>query len=315
MTLHNKKLSILLLAGPTASGKSALALQLAAQINGVIINADSQQVYRELRILTARPTRADEATIPHQLYGHIPASTHYSVGMWIDEVSTAIQAAHTHNQVPILVGGSGMYHRALLEGLANIPPIPAEVREEARQRLEHEGTEAFYRSLILKDPEIAGHIDAHNPHRLLRAWEVITHTGTSLHTWQARTAPPPFLATHYHRFLLLPPREQLYQNANKRVHKMVEEGVLEEVKALLALQLAPDLPAMKSHGVRELQAYFNHEISLEKAIEHTQQVTRHYVKRQHTWFKKYAADFDVITPESGLDAMALRLKQALAIKH
>lgn len=286
---------IVILAGPTASGKSSLALRLAAQKNGTIINADSQQAYRDLRILTDRPSEADEAKAPHKLYGHVPASERYSAGKWIRDAEAAIRETWEEGRMPILTGGSGLPLRLLREGMAEIPEIPEATRQAVWTRMEEMGTDAFAADLLTKDPLLDGTLDIHNPQRLMRAAEVWEHTGESITLWQERNRPPAFPVTAFRPFLLLPARETIYEKINARVPQMVEEDCIDEVRALLAQKLDPTLPAMKSHGVREFQAYLEGTQMLEWAIDKTAQITRHYAKRQHSWFKKFGADYQTVT--------------------
>lgn len=272
-------------AGPTASGKSAAALAAARARGGVVINADSMQVYRELAILSARPGAAALAAAPHRLYGVVSARETCSAARWRDMALAEIDAAHAAGKLAILAGGTGLYLEALAKGLAPVPEIPSEVREEARKLIAGEGAPAFHARLAALDPAAAAALEPGDRQRLLRAWEVVTATGKSLLAWQRETATGagdgPALTT----FLFLPPREALYAACDRRFADMIAAGAIDEVKALLAQGLDPDLPAMKAVGVREIAAYLGGEMDRARMIELGRQATRRYAKRQYTWFR------------------------------
>lgn len=275
----------ILIAGPTASGKSAVALRLAETINGTVINADSMQVYRELRILTARPTPADEARAPHRLYGVLPAAEACSVGRWLDLARGEIAAARASDRVPIVVGGTGLYLAALTEGLAPVPAIPSEIRATARHLQAELGGPAFHAELAARDPVMARRLRPSDPQRLIRAFEVIEATGVSLAEWQRRPPAPPVLETPWHGVVLEPPRSLVYDRCNRRLEAMLDAGALDEVRALAALALDPALPAMKAVGVAPLLCHIRGETSRTAALAAAQTATRRYAKRQYTWFK------------------------------
>lgn len=275
----------ILIAGPTASGKSALAVALAERLKGAVINADSQQVWREWRILTARPSAADEARAPHFLYGHVPVTTAYSVGAWLGEVEGALTACRARGLRPIIVGGTGLYFAALTEGLAPIPPVPAEVRARAEALLAELGVEGFAARLAARDPETAARIDRANPARLLRAFEVIEATGVPLAEWQRRTPPPVVPLAEAVPIALTPPPDWLARRIAARFEEMLAEGVLEEVRAVMALDLPPRAPGLKVHGARELMAHLRGEMDLAEAGRRVVTVTRQYAKRQMTWIR------------------------------
>ena len=271
-------------AGPTASGKSAAALAAARACNGVVINADSMQVYQELAILSARPGAAALAAAPHRLYGVVSASETCSAARWRDMALAEIDAARAAGKRAILAGGTGLYLEALAKGLAPVPDIPREVREQARKLIADESAPAFHARLAAIDPAAAAALEPGDRQRLLRAWEVITATGKSLLDWQrepATAADAPELLT----FVFLPPREALYAACDRRFADMIAAGAIDEVKALLALGLDPELPAMKAVGVREIAAYLNEEFDRARMIELGRQATRRYAKRQYTWFR------------------------------
>jgi tRNA dimethylallyltransferase len=276
----------LIVAGPTASGKSALALAIAERFNGTIINTDSMQVYRELRILTARPTAGEEAQIPHRLYGIRPAADAGSVAWWRDAALAGMQEAREAGRLPILTGGSGMYFAALTDGLADIPDPGPDARAEARRLLADQGPAALHASLAHVDPATAARLKPEDSQRIARAWEVWRGTGRGLAAWQnIRSAPAPWRFT---AILLDPPRDVLRAAIATRFDAMLRDGALEEVRALLALHLDLNLPAMRAHGVPELSAYLAGALSLEEAGRRTELVTGQYTKRQATWFRHHA---------------------------
>ncbi len=249
----------ILIAGPTASGKSAAALVLAEHLRGTVINADSMQVYRELVILTARPTEAETSRVPHRLYGIVPAREAYSVGRWLDDAARAIGEAEGEGRVPILVGGTGLYFKALLEGLAPVPDVPPEIRKAWRERAEKVGAEGLYRELEARDPVMAARLRPSDPQRLLRALEVIDATSVSLSEWQGGNTAPVLAPDSVLKLVIAPEREALYAAIDARFAAMVEAGAIEEVRALLALGLDLSLPAMRAQGVRELASYLSGE--------------------------------------------------------
>ena len=270
---------VLILAGPTASGMSALALRLAEQLDGVIINADSMQVYRGLEILTAQPTAAEQATIPHRLYGDRDPGQPSSAVDWCHAARAAITAAHTEGRRAIVVGGTGLYLKTLLEGLPPIPAIPPDVRAATAAL----PTAELYAALSRHDPEGAARLKPTDRQRLQRALEVWQATGQPLVHWQAGPPDPlPFLV---HRVVLLPERQVLYDRINARFLQMLDAGAHAEVAALFEQRLDPALPAMKAVGVPELAACLRGELSLADAISRAQQHSRHYAKRQYTWFR------------------------------
>ncbi len=274
---------VVIIAGPTASGKSALALELAAALDGTIINADSQQIYRDLRILSARPDDAAIAGVPHRLYGYLDAAERGSVGGWRELALAEIAASHRAGRLPIVVGGTGLYLRALQHGIASIPPIPAAIREEAAALYRALGGAAFRERLWALDPVAAARLPPGDRQRLMRAWEVVCATGRPLGDWQNGTgAAAPY---RFASVLLAPPREALYAACDARFLGMIARGALDEVAALGARGLDPGLPAMKAVGVPDLLRYRRGEIALDDAIAAAQQATRRYAKRQMTWFR------------------------------
>ncbi|NKB43357.1 MAG: tRNA (adenosine(37)-N6)-dimethylallyltransferase MiaA [Alphaproteobacteria bacterium] len=276
---------VLIIAGPTASGKSGLALRVAEDLNGVVINADSMQVYSDLRVLTARPSAADEARVPHKLYGYLDGADACTAAAWAKDAATEIGSALTANKLPIIVGGTGLYLKALTEGLADIPDIPAEVREAARRMRIEDGNDTLYASLKDKDPEGAAKLKPKDRQRILRAWEVVEATGTPLHVWQQKAQAKPLIEARYTSVLFQPEREALYASCDGRLEAMMDDGALDEVTALVARDLDPALPVMKALGVPELAAFLRGGCTREEAVTKAQQHTRNYAKRQMTWFR------------------------------
>ncbi len=279
-----------LIAGPTASGKSQLALRLAAALGGRIVNADSMQVYRELRIVTARPTPADEARTPHRLYGTLSVLDVCSAGRWRALALAEIAAARRDGVVPILVGGTGLYFRVLTKGLAPVPAIRSEIRAAARARLREIGIDAFRAELGARD---AGSVVAPDSQRLVRAWEVLEQTGVALREWQRRQQESPShddLGPHV-RVLMLPERERVTAAIDARVPRMVEEGVYDEIVAFDALHPGYDLPATRAVGVRQFRAWVTGASTEGEAVTAVQAATRQYAKRQFTWFRNQASDW------------------------
>ncbi len=272
---------VVVIAGPTASGKSALALGVAEQLGGTIINADSMQVYRDLSVVTARPNAADLARAPHRLYGTLDGAELCSAARWAELARQEIAAAEG---LPILCGGTGLYLRTLLYGIAPVPEIPENIRTAARQRHAELGGEAFRDELAKLDPDAAARLHAGDSQRLMRAYEVVVATGMTLSAWQA-AQPPAETGLAPETFILLPPRDALYDAIDRRFAGMVAAGALEEVETLLARGLGAELPVMKAVGVPELSAYLAGRIPLEFAISQAQQASRRYAKRQFTWFR------------------------------
>jgi tRNA dimethylallyltransferase len=285
----------ILLAGPTASGKSALALQLAAQIGGTIINADSMQVYRDLRIITARPTPEEEARVPHKLYGHVDAAENYSVGRWLRDARATIAETRERGRVPIIVGGTGLYFMALTRGIAAVPPIPADIRASVRERLAAEGVAPLFAELLERDPVTAHRLMPGDRSRISRALEVVLATGRSISDWHREGMPPVVDPRQAERFFLDVEREELGRRIATRFDAMLVHGAMEEVEKLAARNLNPALPAMKAHGVPWLIRHLRGEIPLDEAAEGGKRDTRRYTKRQATWFRNQASDWPWLT--------------------
>jgi tRNA dimethylallyltransferase len=276
--------SVVVIGGPTASGKSALAVRLAEAFDGTVINGDALQVYRELSVLTARPGSAETRRAPHRLYGVLSAHQRCSAARWRTMALAAIAAAHGKRRLPIVVGGTGLYLRALMEGLSPVPPIEPEVRQAGRARHAELGAERFHAELSRLDPVMGRRLRASDSQRVIRAWEVITATGRSLSLFQR--IRPAKAALRFVPLVILPQREVLVAACDRRAVRMLEEGALAEVKALLALQPDPSLPAMKAVGVRELGEHLAGRASRQEALQALQRATRQYAKRQITWFRR-----------------------------
>lgn len=287
-----------LIAGPTASGKSALALALAEKHGGVIINTDSMQVYRDLRVLTARPTPEEEAQAPHRLYGEVDAAVNYSAGAFVVDAARVLAEVRSQGKKPIFIGGTGLYFKALTRGLSAVPPVPEDIRDAVRARLERDGVEALHAALGQRDPAAAERLNIRDRSRIARALEVIQATGRPLADWHSEGQPPLLRDGGYHALFLAPERETLYARIDARFDAMLKLGALDEVAALAERGLDPLLPAMKAHGVPALIRHLNGELSLEEAATIGKADTRHYAKRQFTWFRHQLPEFAWMTPEA-----------------
>jgi tRNA dimethylallyltransferase len=287
-----------LIAGPTASGKSALALELAQKTGGVILNADSMQVYRDLRVITARPTLEEEAIVPHRLYGHVDAAVNFSAGAWVSDAALVLAEARARHRPAIFVGGSGLYFKALTRGLSAVPPIPPEIREAVRVRLERDGVEALHAELGQRDPSSAERLKPRDRTRIARALEVIEATGRSLTNWHRQGLPPLLPPGSFRALFIEPDRDALYARIDSRFEAMLNAGAMEEVVALAARQLDPLLPAMKAHGVPALIRHLRGELTREEAAEIGRADTRHYAKRQFTWFRHQLPEFEWVKPDA-----------------
>ncbi len=284
--------NVVVIAGPTAE-IFALALGLAETLIGTLINADSQQRYRDLPILTARPTPEEMARAPHRLFGEMGPLENGTAGEWALAAAAEIRVALSDQRLPIIVGGTGLYLRALMQGLAEIPDVPAEVRVAARKRLEDIGNAAFHAELAMRDPVIAARLAPGDGQRMLRAWEVAEATGTPLSEWQQSTTTPP-IAAHFVKILLLPPRADLNDACDARFDAMMARGAVHEVETLLGSGVPRTAPVMRALGANDLAAYLAGEIDLTGATAAAKLVTRRYVKSQTTWFNhQFIADFTV----------------------
>ena len=295
-----------LIAGPTASGKSAAALTLAEQIGGVILNADSMQVYRQTRILSARPVDEETARAPHLLYGHVGVEEVYSVGRFQADAARALAEARARKRIPIFTGGTGLYFAALTEGLADIPPTPPAIRAEARVKLDAIGVEALHGELAARDPETARGLRPSDPQRVLRAYEVFAATGRPLARWQEEAGKPVLENLRLAKFVLDVPRAELIARIERRFRAMLAAGAMEE--ALMLQSLDPALPAAKMLGAAPLQALHAGTMDKEEAVAAAVIATRQYAKRQMTWFRGRMADWNWLTPaESNIIAQLKRV--------
>ncbi|WP_417826753.1 tRNA (adenosine(37)-N6)-dimethylallyltransferase MiaA [Thalassospira povalilytica] len=285
---------VLIVAGPTASGKSALALDMAEAFDGVVINADSMQVYSELRVLSARPDESETSRAPHRLYGVLSGREACSAGKWRDMAMAEINDCHAQGKLPIVTGGTGMYLNALTEGIAPIPDVPSRIRDSVTAELEDLGHAAFFEKLKKNDPETAATLDGTNTQRMIRAAEVFAHTGRGLASWHKEPMVPPPANMKFKKLCYMPPRDILYDRCNRRFDLMLEQGAIDEVRDLIALGLPDTAPVMKAVGVRELGAYLAGEIDLATAREKSQRETRRYAKRQLTWFRHQMSDKEII---------------------
>ena len=299
-----------LIAGPTASGKSALALSLAARCGGTVINADSMQVYRDVRVLTARPTAEEERRAPHLLYGHVDAAENYSTGRWVADAARVLSEAEATGQLPIFVGGTGLYFRALTRGLSDIPPVPADLRVRVRVQAEGVPAPELHAQLAAADPRTAAGLRPTDRQRTLRALEVFAATGRPLAEWQDKPGVPMIRPEEAAAIFLSVERDELRRRIDDRFDAMLDAGALDEVRALAARALDPALPAMKAHGVPWLMRHLAGEISLEKASAGGKADTRRYAKRQETWFRHQLKEFKWVEPERAMDYVLELIPQA-----
>jgi tRNA dimethylallyltransferase len=300
--MHNPGRAVLI-AGPTASGKSALALDVAESLGGVIINADSMQVYRDLRIITARPSADDEARAAHKLYGFADAAENYSVGRWCRDVEETLKEVGKQGRTPIVVGGTGLYFKALTSGLAAVPPIPADIRASVRRRLQQEGAPALHAELMHLDPAIAQRITVNDRSRISRALEVVLATGRALSDWHREGMPPLIDPARAAKVFITCERQELVRRIETRFERMMKSTALEEVRRLAERKLDPSLPAMKAHGVPWLIRHLKGEISRQEAVAGAVMDTRRYAKRQLTWFRNQMKDWIWASPDDALSAI------------
>lgn len=296
-----------LIAGPTASGKSALALALAERAGGVVINADSMQVYRDLRVLSARPSAEEEARAPHALYGHVDGADDYSVAHWVEDASRVLAEAQADSLLPIFIGGTGLYFKALTQGLAPVPTIP----EEVRRRVRDSGLDApaLHARLVSIDPQTAAKLRPSDTQRLMRAIEVFEATGRPLARWQEAPAERPVLGgDDTVRIFLATDRAALRETIARRFHAMIEAGALEEVRLLDARGLPADRTILKAHGVPWLRRHLAGEIGLDEAIEGGITDTRRYAKRQDTWFRHQLEGWTALSPVQAGEELTLRFR-------
>lgn len=291
----------ILIAGPTASGKSALALKAASECNGVIINADSMQVYKDLQVITACPSDEEMAQAPHRLYAFLDATEVCSAAFWTEKAMEEVESAWANEQTPILVGGTGMYFKVLLDGIAQIPDIPDEIRQEVRRQCDEEGSEILHKELEAVDPEAAKRLYPGDSQRVSRAVEVFRATGRALSDWHKDTVPGPLHAEDQNgrvdKFVLLPDRAELYARCDRRFDLMLQEGALDEIQALAERKLPTDLPMMRALGVPSLLAYVRGDMSLGEAAEDAKMQTRRFAKRQLTWFRNQFSHWKMLNAQ------------------
>ncbi|MEZ5930517.1 MAG: tRNA (adenosine(37)-N6)-dimethylallyltransferase MiaA [Alphaproteobacteria bacterium] len=315
--------SLIIIGGPTGSGKSALALDLAERIGGAIVNADSMQQYRDLRIITARPTLADHHRAPHYLYGHLSAGQPGSAGQWLRQATRVIDEIKSQERVPIVVGGTGLYLKALLKGIANVPDVPSEIRLRTSERFAELGVPGFHHDFAKRDPEQAALLEPGDRQRLIRAAEVLEATGKSLLYWRAQPHKRAVLPEPIVGVALMPPRAALHRRIERRLQAMIDAGALDELMVLRAQNLSLDLPLMKAVAVPELLAHLNGELDLGTAVRRAVAKTRQYAKRQMTWLRHQLPELEpmddfgdsesaVIEPSA---AVPLDLLTDLAIRH
>ena len=302
-------MSVILIAGPTASGKSSAAIGVAKKCNGVVVNADSMQVYKVLQILTSRPGPDDVAQVDHALYGYISPTERFTVARWLEDAGKEIAGIIKSGRTPIITGGTGLYFKALENGLAQVPEIPTEITQNLRKKFDAYGIEPLQRQLLELMPKEAARFKPADSQRIMRALEVVLATGKPLTYFHEQAQKQSLLTDHeVQRFVVNVPREQLYARINKRFAEMVEEGAIEEVRALLEMELAPDLPAMKAIGVRPLAGYLAGEVSLEDAVERSCQETRNYAIRQMTWARNQMSHWNMVN--SGEEIMGIMFRKS-----
>jgi tRNA dimethylallyltransferase len=293
----------ILIAGPTASGKSAVALRIARDLGGTIVNADSMQVYGDLRIITNRPTPGEETDAPHRLFGTVDGAVNFSVARYLEAAATAIADTRRRRSLPIFVGGTGLYFKALIEGLSDIPPVPDAVRTTIRKDAEQRPTSDLHARLAEEDPETAGRLKPGDRQRILRALEVVAATGRPLSSFQHDRIPGPLAGRPVARIFLAPERPELRARIDGRFERMIADGALDEVAALAARQLDPALPVMRAHGVPGLLAHLRGEITLEEAIRRGQADTRAYAKRQFTWARHQMEGWTWAAPDTAAERL------------
>lgn len=300
-------LRVVLIAGPTASGKSLAAATCAARLDGIVVNADAMQVYRDLLLVTARPGAPEFELAPHHLFGHVDGAERYSVGRWLEDVAPILMAAGRRNQPVVVAGGTGLYFRSLLEGLSELPDVPGRIVQKWRRSLKEDGPWALHAVLMSRDPEAADSIDANDGQRIVRALAVREATGKSIRHWQAKAARPLVKPGEIiAKAALIPRRDVLYERIERRFDEMIRQGAVEEVAALLERHLDPDLPVMKAIGVPELAAHLAGELSLEEAVVKAKTASRRYAKRQMTWIRGQMADWPGYdSPDDLVDALKL----------
>ena len=294
-------MKVLLISGPTAGGKSLMARRLAEELDGEVINADALQVYRELRLLSARPSAEEMGDVRHHLFGHISAARSFSAGTWLKAALEVIAGVDGRGRLPIIVGGTGLYFHCLTRGLAEIPEASGEIRKSLRARLEREGAAELHRALVELDPDLAARLPRSDTQRILRGLEVYEATGASLSSW-LKLPPVRRFEADFIKVVLLRDRGFLVEAAERRLDAMVSAGVLDEVRVLMELGLPPEMPAMKALGLREFAGHLAGEVSLDEALEQAKVATRRYIRRQLTWIRTQMSDWVGVSDEVALRA-------------
>ena len=305
--ITGRKDAVVVVQGPTASGKSKLAIAIAKAFRGAVVNADSLQLYAGLEVITDRPGEADMDGVPHYLFGVMDPSEQGTVAAWLDKAVEVVHRVRADGYMPVVVGGTGMYVRALTQGLTPIPEIPERIRREARTRLNRIGGESFLKELKMLDPVAAGRLPAGDGQRLLRAYEVVRATGKTLSEWGAERKSEPAVDARFLTIALAPPRTAIYAAIDRRFDEMMAAGALEEVRILRALNLNPELTAMKAVGVRELSAYLDGETSLKDAVDAAKRSTRNYAKRQLTWLRTQTAEDVRVVSEQFSESLTIKI--------
>jgi tRNA dimethylallyltransferase len=298
-----------LIAGPTASGKSALAVEIARRLGGTVVNVDSMQVYADLRVITARPTQAEEAIVPHSLYGHVDGAINYSAMRYAEDVAAVLAELRRIGSLPVLVGGTGLYFKALTEGFSAIPPVPEAVRRAFRARVAEQETSLLHAELSRLDPAMAERLKPADRMRIMRALEVHLATGRSIASFQGERHPGPLDGVSMLKLFISPEREEVRQRIDRRFEQMIAQGALDEVAALRERRLDPLLPVMRAHGVPGLIAHLDGTVGLDEAIARGQADTRAYAKRQVTWFRHQMAGWRAVAPDVARE-VALRALDA-----
>ena len=283
--------SIFFITGPTAIGKSDLAIKLSKEINGEIINADSMQIYRELKVITARPTNIDIKLIKHHLYGYVSGSERYNVEKWCNDAKNIIESLFKNNVTPIFVGGTGLYIDTLINGITSIPSIPESIKKESNNLFDKIGLDSFFDLIKKIDINAVNNISKNDTQRLKRIWEVYKFTGKKFSLWKDNKNKKFLDNIEYKIILFLPDRTKNYNRVNKRVESMIENGAVHEIENLLKYNYSSKLPIMRAHGVPEISSYLQKKVTLEECINNIQLVTRHYVKRQNTWWNSSNLQF------------------------
>ncbi|MDB0029737.1 tRNA (adenosine(37)-N6)-dimethylallyltransferase MiaA [bacterium] len=305
----DKQSKIVLISGPTASGKSNFAVKIAKKIQGEIINADSMQVYKKLKILTARPNKIEKKNIKHHLYGFVDLNEKFSTGQWLEFAIKKIKNIKKKKKIPILVGGTGLYFQSLINGLVKIPEIPLKFRNKVRLMSKREGQKKFYKKLLKLDPKVKDKFDPNDTQRSIRAYEVKSYTDISMYDWLARTESE-FKNSDFLKLYIETKREKLIKRINLRTLNMINGGVINEVKKFLKLKIRKDQSVNKVIGIAELTQYLNHEVTLEEAKELISIKTRQYAKRQATWARTRMTSWKKIKP-TRIDDFIKKLNKSL----